>query len=220
MIISIPFAQQKVFLENSTLAIAIIWLFQIPAIIGISLGYEDWFLSKTPFTLLIHLLLVIWLFPLQQSSFRIAMSSMVLLGFLAEWIGVNHLPIFGEYTYGNNFGVAFQGTPLLIGFNWFILAAISSSIAKQLIGNHTLHILLGAFLMVFLDVFMELLASPFDYWQFEGGMPPIENYISWFGIGFFMIFIIRSFDFQAQFKFSLNLYLANLLFFVYFSLLY
>lgn len=220
MIISIPFAQQKLILEKSSIAIAIVWLFQIPAIIGISLGYEDWFLSKTPLTLLIHLLLVVWVFPFQQASFRIATSIIVLTGFFAEWLGINHLPIFGAYEYGANFGMKAQGTPLLIGFNWFVLAVISNSIAKEILGNKLSHLILGALLMVFLDFFMELVASPFDYWTFKDGIPPIQNYLSWFGIGLIMNIFLRKFHFRSQFKFSLNLFLANLLFFCYFALFY
>ena len=76
---------------------------------------------------------------------------------------------------------------------------------------------LAALLMVLLDIPMEMVAYQFDYWHFSAGMPPMENYISWFFIGLIMQTMIKGFELEKQSAFSLNLYFANLAFFLLFA---
>jgi len=216
MIISIPLIG-RLSIEKATIAIIIVWLFQLSAIIGILLGKADWFLSKTPFTLSLYTILCFWIFPFKNLKLIGKSALIVSLGFLSEWLGVNHLSIFGDYEYGKNFGMQFQGTPLLIGFNWLILALISNSIMSCLLKSKYLIILMAAALMVLLDVSMELVADQFGFWHFSGGIPPLRNYLSWFAIGVIMQLILSGSNFKAQFTFSLNHYLANLAFFGFFA---
>jgi len=45
--------KSKYKINISVASILVIWLFVISALIGISLGFEDWFIPKTPLNLLI-----------------------------------------------------------------------------------------------------------------------------------------------------------------------
>lgn len=221
MNIELPISGKSIQLGWAEVAIFLVWLFQLTATLGISLGYQEWFLSKTPLTLVLHLILLSSIFPFDSFKRRMSATALVLIGFFAEWIGLNWLPIFGDYYYGDNFGVQWQGTPLLIGFNWMILAMTSMAIAHSLFKNKTLRILVGASLMVGLDLLMEMVATPFEFWHFKGGMPPIQNYISWFVIGLLMQWILSGTKLSSKSKqFSFNLYLANVFFFGYFALYY
>lgn len=207
-------------LNKTKLAIGLIWLFQLSATIGILLGQADWFLSKTPYTLFLYSLLCLWIFPFENATFRYKALSLILLGFISEWIGINHLSIFGEYHYGKNFGFQIDGTPLIIGFNWMVLALVSKSVVSRSLSNKAVAVITAAVLMVLLDIAMEFVAHQFSFWHFKGGMPPLRNYVSWFVIGLIMQLIIANANLKAQYRFSLHYYVVNLLFFGFFAVYY
>jgi putative membrane protein len=197
-------------------AIAIIWLFHITAIVGIGIGYEEWFISKTPFNLLISSILLFWVYPINSSKKTIAFGLFWIGGMLAEWIGVHYGVLFGEYSYGANFGPKLDGVPFLIGITWALLTFITSSIAAYLVTKKSTQIILAASLMVLLDFFMEHSAPRFDFWSFEGAIAPIKNYVTWFIIAILFQSIVQLFKIKGDLTFSINLYVAQLVFFVYF----
>jgi putative membrane protein len=192
-------------------AIAIIWLFHITALLGIGIGYEDWFISKTPLNLLISSVLLCWVYPINNSKKIIAFGLFWIGGMLVEWIGVHYGLLFGEYAYGENFGPKLDGIPYLIGVTWALLTFITASIASYLVHNKV-----AATLMVLLDFFMEHSAPRFDFWNFEGGVVPLKNYVTWFAVAILFQGIIQLFNLKGDLKFSMNLYVAQLVFFIYF----
>ncbi|NNK52972.1 MAG: hypothetical protein HKO97_00280, partial [Flavobacteriaceae bacterium] len=50
-------------LKNGSWALWVIWIFHISALIGISLGFEAWFVAKTPVNLIISSILLFLVFP-------------------------------------------------------------------------------------------------------------------------------------------------------------
>jgi uncharacterized membrane protein len=199
-----------------SLSIFIIWLFQLSAIIGISLGYQDWFISKTPLNLLIMVTLLTLNFPIDTGK-KIAIASIFFaVSILLEWIGVHVAFLFGAYSYGQNLGIKADGVPLLIGINWVVLIFSTAAIADRLVQNNFLKIMLGASLMVFLDFFIETSAPPFDFWTWELGYAPSRNYVAWFVISVALHFIYRQSKIKGDFIFSCHLYAAQLVFFGYF----
>lgn len=206
----------RVSINRVNIAIFIIWLFHLSAIIGVSIGYEDWFVSKTPINLSLIFLLLLWSFPNKSIKFGIAIGAFFLGGMLFEWLGVHYGLFFGSYEYGNNLGPKFSGIPWFIGINWAVLTIVSAGIASSLLKNKVSRILLGAGLMVFLDLFLEQSAPIFDFWLFEDGIVPLKNYIAWFGISLLFHFIYQNLKIKGDAKFSFHLYLAQLVFFVYF----
>lgn len=193
----------------------IIWLFHLSAVIGISLGYKDWFLVKTPLNLLLSLGLFFWVFPLNQIRKVLLFVLFFVIGMLAEWLGVNFGILFGDYVYGANFGPKLDGVPWLIGCFWALLAFIAAEIVRPLAIASGLKMALASGLMVLLDFFMEQNAPNFDFWQFEGHVP-LKNYITWFVIGFLMQFLLWKFKISGNRSISIHLYAAQLLFFMYF----
>ena len=201
-------------------SIFILVLFHISAIIGISLGYKEWFVEKTPLTLLLSFGLLAWNFPINNPKKWLLAGLFFISGMLAEWIGVNTGLIFGSYSYGENMGVKFDGVPYLIGIYWAVLTFITADISQRLTGKLILQILLGASLMVFLDYMMEASAPIFDFWTFKGGMAPLENYITWFIVAAPLHLIYQKANLKGNFKFSIALYLVLLFFFGYFFIYY
>ncbi len=198
------------------LAAGIIWLFHISALIGISLGHLDWFISKTPLNLMVCLLLFLAVYPLDNARKITAFIIFFSGGMFAEWLGVNYGILFGDYLYGANFGPKWDGVPLLIGAYWALLTFITAAMMDYLKLNPWSKALLAAVLMVTLDFFMEHSAPQFDFWTFEGGLAPLENYITWFLLALLFQGVLRWMDFTGNKIISLHLYFAQLLFFLFF----
>lgn len=207
----------RISINRINISIFIIWLFQLTAMIGISTGFEDWFISKTPINLSLIFLLLIWSIPEKSVRFGIAIGVFFLGGMLLEWLGVHYGVLFGNYEYGNNLGLKIFGVPLFIGINWAALTLASAGIASSILKNKIARVFLGAGLMVFLDFFLELSAPTFDFWFFENGVVPLKNYIDWFGVALLFNFIYQSLNLKGNSTFSYHLYAAQLVFFVYFG---
>ncbi|WP_271768780.1 carotenoid biosynthesis protein [Aquimarina algiphila] len=195
--------------------IAIIWIFNISGIIGILIGYEDWFLPLTPLHLLIYLFLILWDTNFNRTLI-LALMIPFGIGMITEYLGVNYDLIFGNYEYGKNLGYKICGVPLIIGVNWVILTYSSAAIAQKVHDNLFITSAIGAVLMVGLDTCIEMSAPRFDFWEFEGGVIPLQNYIGWLFTGFvahvFLQKIIKAF----HFKISLHIFIAILVFFTIF----
>ena len=191
----------------------LVWLFHVSGIIGIYLGFEEWFLEKTPLNLLVCFVLLLLAFPIKSLREAVAVYSFFAVGMLAEWSGVHYGFPFGEYYYGENLGVKLDGVPVLIGINWAMLVLITGSISIRVTQHLWLRVLLGAVLMVFLDFFIEPNASYLDFWHWENDRIPVSNYVGWLVIAAFLQYIFQQAIKEINFRFSINLYLAQLLFF-------
>lgn len=198
------------------IAIGVLWLFHLSGIIGISLGFQDWFASRTPLNLLIMFIALIGFYPMNSIKKWGLFFCFGVLGILAEYLGVTFGLFFGEYTYGENFGLKIYGVPLLIGVNWALLTFICGAVANKMSDNVFLKSLLGTFMMLLLDLFMEKVAPIFDFWEFTGGYAPIDNYIAWGVISFIFHLVYHGFRIKGNFQISLHLYLVQLIFFSYF----
>jgi len=198
------------------ISIFVIWLFHISAIVGISLGYFDWFATKTPLNLMMVTGLLLFNFPLNTLKKLILFAIIFVLGMTVEWIGVHYDFLFGSYTYGDNLGAKLDGVPWLIGANWAILILICGAIADKLKAKTYIKILFGAFLMVLLDFFIEVPAAYFDYWHWEIGHAPLQNFIAWYLISSAMLWLYYKFKVEGNFKFGFHLYISQFVYFSYF----
>ncbi len=196
-------------------AIFIVWLFHVSAIIGISLGHFEWFVSKTPLNLLIIGTLIVLAYPVStDKAIRVAVF-FYLAGMAVEWVGIHYEFLFGKYSYGDNLGPKIDGVPWLIGVNWMVLILITAAISAKVFNHWLLKILAGALLMVFLDVFIEESAPILDFWNFSSQEVPMRNYLAWFVISAFLHYIYHRSRLEGDFLLSLHVYLAQLIFFLY-----
>ncbi|MFS4417815.1 carotenoid biosynthesis protein [Maribacter sp. 2307ULW6-5] len=205
--------------KKVVLAIGTIWLFHVSAMIGIGMGHLDWFITKTDLNLSLCLFLFLICYPLDNLRKVLAFGLFFTGGFLAEWIGVHYGILFGEYAYGANFGPKIDGIPLLIGTNWAVLTFITAGIMDYFNMHTALKVSLATALMVLLDYFMEYSAPIFDFWTFEGGLAGLENYLTWFGLALLFQVVLKGLKVSGNRLFSAHLYLAQLVFFMYFYFL-
>ena len=147
------------------------------------------------------------------------MSIPFFLGFISEGLGVNYGYIFGSYDYGENLGYKVWGVPVTICFNWVVLTVITNDLGKRFFQNTFFISIFGAFLMTLLDVIIEVSAPRFDYWEFENGIVPIQNYVGWFCVAFLAHILYSLFRVKSNQKLSLHLLLAITVFFSIFLVL-
>ena len=199
-------------LTREKISISIIWLFHISGIMGILYGNSEWFVSASPLNLSINFVLLLincyghkWFFP------------MVILGFftgmISEILGVQLGWIFGNYKYGDALGFKVLGVPLLIGVNWALLTIITGAIAQQFYQNFFMRIIIGVSLMIFLDLLIEPIAPVLDFWVFEEGEAPIQNYIGWTAMALFLQLIFHYFRVSVKGWFPHQLYILQVIFF-------
>lgn len=204
-------------INKFSVALFIFWLFLLSGLIGIQFGNSDWFIEKTPLNLSVQIALLLWVFSFNKLKNLSLFLTLVLLGLIAEIIGVNTSLLFGDYSYGQNLGPKMFGVPLLIGFNWAALSIVTADLAEKISGSNWQKALIGASLTLLLDFPLEIIANKFDFWTFPNG-PGFFNYFSWGLLAFGMQFLVQQIDFKKQSQFSLHFYLGQLLFFSFFAL--
>lgn len=201
------------------ICIGLLWLFHISAIIGIYLGYEQWFISKTPMNL--SLVFGITLVGFRIDSIKKLLWVLVPLvgGMLIEMIGVNTGWPFGTYSYGANLGYKIMGVPWTIGLNWAVLVLICSDMTQALDAPWYVRYAFAALMMVFLDVVIEGVAPTFDFWEFELSPVPVQNYVAWFVVAF-LIQVVLGERLKGNQKLSSHIWVVQFVFFGFFYLLY
>ena len=99
--------------------------------------------------------------------------------FFIEVVGVATGKIFGSYAYTDILGAQVFEVPLLIGFNWMLVLFGSISLA-QIISQHTaIRIAIATLCAPLFDFVMEPVAVALNYWGWDSGVPPLQNYIVW-----------------------------------------
>lgn len=197
-------------------AIIVIWLFQVSAIIGISLGYQNWFITKTPINLLLTGSLLLQYYPIKNFQKAVPVIIIYAISILVEWIGVHFGILFGTYSYGNNLGLKIDGVPLLIGVTWATLILCTAAIADHIVKPVYSKVIVGALLMILIDFFIETSAPPFDFWVWADGIAPLRNYFAWFTLSLLLHAYYHQQKMKGDFTFSYHIYGAQLLFFIYF----
>ena len=200
---------------TSKISVFIIWLFHLCGMVGISYGNKDFFLAFTPINLFISFVL---LFVNQKQLESKELKSAFLIffiGMVSEILGVNYGLIFGDYVYLDNLGVKILGVPVLIGVNWIILTFITGSLSSFIFKNKYVSILMGAILMIGLDLLIEPVAPLLGFWIFDLQKVPLQNYLGWFVIGMITQALFQFKIAEKELTFSTHLLIINTIFFAF-----
>ena len=198
-------------------SIFLIWLFSISGMTGfLSPEYSEWFIGMTPFNLLLTFIILIGNIETYEKKIIFAIAIPFFLGFITEALGVNYGLIFGNYAYGENLGYKVFGVPIMICFNWALLTMATADVSKLVSKNLVVTAFVGAALMTGLDVIMEVSAPRFDYWEFENGDVPLQNYVGWFITAFVAHLGYQSFKIKTNKVISLNVLISITVFFTVF----
>lgn len=173
------------------------------------------FVLLTPFNLTVSAGLLIWTHQNWSRKMTFITVLSFLVGFFAEMIGTNTGLIFGNYIYGETLGFQIGHVPLIIGVNWFMLIYASAAVVNQFFEKWHWFIkaISSALLMVGLDIFIEPVAMNYDFWNWENGIIPIQNFVGWFFIALFLLCITHYITLIKN-KTAIALFIAQLLFFI------
>lgn len=176
---------------------------------------EDLFIRLVPFHLLLMLFLLILTASDNSPELKIFALIVYCLGFLIELIGVNTGLIFGGYTYGNALGIKLWATPLMIGVNWMILVYSAGVFLEQFkLKSSVLFSASGALTLTAIDFLIEPVAVRFDYWSWNEGTIPVQNYIGWYLFSFLLFMLFRNMNFRKENKAAILLLFVQALFFL------
>ena len=88
-------------------------------------------------------------------------------------------------------------------------------LAYSITRKRWLAIFLGAFIMLLLDVFIEPLTCKLNLWCWlTNGQIPVRNFLSWFGMSFFLLIPFSYLKKENENRFPVALILTLMMFFV------
>lgn len=204
------------YLDKSGVSKIFIIVFHLVGLVGFLVPHmEEFFLSFVPF----HLLLMGAILIVNQREFNAKLwqgiAAIVIGGFIIEVIGVATGSIFGNYHYGATLGIKVADVPLIIGINWMMLVFSVGAVLKRHFKHlRNLKSLIGAAILVFIDILIEPVAMKFDYWNWQDASVPFRNYVAWFIVSFLMLRAYYQFEFRKTNKVAFTLLISQIIFFI------
>lgn len=213
-------------------ATAVAVFFHLVGLGGILFGNREFFASVSSLNLLLMLALMIYSQEDRSGSFYLFAFVCFVTGMVVEVIGTSTGWLFGEYAYGKTLGFSVWNVPLIIGVNWFLVMYGCGSAIQHLMQKmaarlpadrqpsnkllQTLAVVVdGATLAVLFDWVMEPVAISLGYWHWKGsGEIPLYNYVCWFLVSAFLLYVYRRLHFGKTNKFAIHLLLIQLMFFL------
>lgn len=213
-----------------TIATIIAIVFHAIGLGGLLWGDAGYFAALSSWNLLLVFVLIGVTHTHRNKAFYLFLLACFLIGFGAEIIGVHTGWLFGNYHYTSLLGVSLWNVPLIIGVNWFMVTYCSGIAIKAFQDKLSTKfpevsikskkklkllsvVLDGALLAVLFDWLMEPVAVKLNYWIWEGEIP-FYNYICWFVISSFMLWIFEKSEFEKRNKFAVHLLLIQIMFFL------
>lgn len=205
--------------REQALLILIIIIFHVVGIIGFAVpAMRPLFLEIVPWHMLLMLVVIVCSHRPMEGKFILFALLIFVSSIILEWIGVHKNWVFGNYTYGATLGYKLYAIPLIIGVNWFLLIYSTGVLMQRTrIRSLSFRILIGAAILVLLDLIIEPVAQHFDYWRWQAGVVPLNNYLGWFVASAVMLFVFEKFGFKKQ---SIVAPVLLLVQFVFFGVLY
>ncbi|MBX2946702.1 MAG: carotenoid biosynthesis protein [Cyclobacteriaceae bacterium] len=195
-------------------SLPLVVVMHVVGIVGLLSPYQELFRLLTPLNLVASAFLL-WINHADRSaSFLLFAFIVFVLGFAVEVVGVQYGFIFGQYTYGSTLGPKVFGVPVIIGLNWLLVIYCIGVLTESLTLPVLPKILLGAFLAVLMDTLIEPVAIRFDFWGWQNGVVPLQNYIGWFIVSAAMLAFFHAFKIKAENKLALPYYFVQLFFFL------
>lgn len=204
---------KKIIESRSDYFIFALYVTHISALTGMYLGYLQWFLSKTWAILYLTFLILLDSLPQKGSKTIMSILTIFLIGFLAEWLGVNYGIFFGDYSYGPNLGMKLDNVPIIIGINWVILSLAARGVVQKFFKLSILKIIISSLLMVGLDILLEPIAPQLGYWSFDLIVAPPSNYRGWFMVSILIQSVLEFVHLGTHFKTSLHILSIQFFFF-------
>ena len=121
-----------------------------------------------------------------------ALIAVLLFIFLCMASGVNAGFPFGDYAFTNLAGPKVWDVPVVIPFAWLAIL-IPAWIAPDRILRYQ-HLVVASLVIVAFDAVLEFAADTMDLWHWRGGAPTELTFISWFGISYLSLSMLKKYS--------------------------
>lgn len=202
--------------REQTLLILVIIIFHVVGLIGLTVpSTRTLFLQIVPWHILLMLIVIVCSHRPMEGKF-ILFALLIFAGsIILEWIGVHKNLIFGNYSYGPTLGLKVDEIPLIIGVNWFLLIYSAGVLMQRTrIRSILIRVIVGAIILVLLDLIIEPVAQHLGYWHWANNSVPLKNYLGWFLVSGVMLFVFEKFGFRKQGMVAPVLLLVQFVFFM------
>lgn len=203
-------------LKLKRIAVGVIVIFHLVGLAGFLIpASQPYFIKVVPFHLLLMFAIIVFTYNGNVKRLSLFLCGVFLCGWLVEVLGVHTGKIFGSYYYGDTLGYKIAAVPLLMGVNWVILIFSIGQMMKSFkIRNSILASLIGAFMLITFDFFMEPVAMKFDYWHWDWHEIPMQNYMAWFIVSVILLKFYYALGLKQQKYIGTAMFTAQLIFFV------
>lgn len=171
--------------------LAILIIFHLVGLLGMTLVDREFFAQLTPMNLLLSAAVLIAAQEKRSIPLAILFLITFTLGYGVELLGTQTGFPFGDYHYGPALGPLLWEVPIVIGVNWFLMVVSSGAVAKRITAKNNLQLPLAAALMVGIDLLIEPVAPQLDYWYWAQGGAPVLNFAGWFIVSLFMQWVFQ-----------------------------
>lgn len=182
-------------------------------VIGLNTEFKNEIAALTPYTLVLSAIVLLLNHREWNRYFVIFVAFAAILGYLIELIGIESKLIFGTYSYGKTLGYKLYGVPIVMGLNWFLMVYSCGMVANLFRFGVFIKSIVGAFLMVILDLSLEPVAVNLDFWTWENGIIPIQNYIAWFIVAFVLLIYFHKLELKKMNRIAVGLFIIQYIFF-------
>lgn len=104
--------------------------------------------------------------------------------------------IFGDYAFTDILGPKVWDVPLVIAFAW--LGVLVSGWVAADRALRVKNVVVAAIVVTAFDGVLEFAADSLDLCHWRGGMPTELNYVSWFGISYIVLSILKEYGTERE----------------------
>jgi len=145
----------------------------------------------------------------------VAFTTVYLLSFIIEAIGVYSGQIFGNYKYSESLGFKLFDTPIIIGINWLFLVYSTAAITEKLQTNVFFKIILASSAMLCYDLVLEQVAPKLNMWSWQNNMIPTQNYLAWFILAVIFHAFFKIMRIKIENRLAATMLISQFLFFLF-----
>ncbi|MCX8490914.1 MAG: carotenoid biosynthesis protein [Cyclobacteriaceae bacterium] len=203
---------------NFTYSFVVLIVFHFAGFCGLLSPYSSLFMLLTPFNLMLSAVLL-WRHHVSEVKPLIYFFGFTFtLGFFVEYLGANFGFLFGSYSYGDTLGIKLLNVPIVIGLNWMMIIYSIATVLDRTSISIWAKVTVGSALAVFMDWLIEPIAIRYDFWSWEQGAIPLQNYFGWLITSAVMLAAYYLFKVESKNRLALPLYIVQASFFAFLQL--